>query len=262
MRITSWNINSVRLRLPHLEKLVANYQPDIICLQETKVHDDQFPLEQIQNLGYENIYYSGSKSYNGVAIISKIKLKNIQKLQFANKDEPRHISAELPCGTEIHNLYVPAGGDEPDIAINPKFAHKLQFCDDITNYFSKQKGKKLIILGDLNIAPHPNDVWSHRQLLNVVSHTPIEVEKLENLQASLSFIDTHRKYTDYDQKLYSWWSYRSKDWRTNDRGRRLDHIWVTPNLNEQLTNAFIAKDVRSWEQPSDHVPIFIDISVI
>jgi exodeoxyribonuclease-3 len=117
----------------------------------------------------------------------------------------------------------------------------------------------MILLGDLNIAPLEHDVWSHKQLLKEVSHTPIEVEKLGKLQQSLDWCDTHREFVDKSEKLYSWWSYRNRDWRKSNRGRRLDHIWVTPNLQEQVNKAWIMKDARDWHLPSDHVPVIIEI---
>ncbi len=118
--------------------------------------------------------------------------------------------------------------------LNNKFDHKLKFVDWMTDYFAAQKDKKIIILGDMNIAPLEHDVWSHKQLLKIVSHTPIEVEKMTRLQDSLNFVDTHRHFVDAKQKLYSWWSYRGLDPLTSNKGRRLDHIWATPNLKDQI----------------------------
>ncbi|MES2677975.1 MAG: exodeoxyribonuclease III [Pseudomonadota bacterium] len=261
MKIISWNINSLRLRLPLLEKVVAAHNPDIICLQETKVQDADFPLLAVQNLGFKFIEFAGEKSYNGVAILSKLPLENIKKYNILDFGHKRHIAATLPNGEILHNFYVPAGGDIPDVKLNDKFDFKLKFVDWMSEYFAKnyRNNQKIIMVGDMNIAPLANDVWSHKQLLGVVSHTPIEVEKMANLQASLNWIDTHRMFVSDAEKLYSWWSYRGLDPFKSNRGRRLDHIWITPNLQKNLQKAEIFKEFRIATQPSDHVPISIEI---
>jgi exodeoxyribonuclease-3 len=236
--------------------------PDIICLQEIKVEDYLFPSLELISMGYEFLEFSGEKSYNGVAILSRFPLLNINKIDVVSYGHKRHISAEIKTtfgNIELHNFYVPAGGDIADPNLNEKFAHKLKFIDWMANYFQEQSplNKKIIILGDFNIAPLEHDVWSHKQLLDVVSHTPIEVEKLNKIKNSLNFIDTHRKHVSHDQKLYSWWSYRAIDPIKSNRGRRLDHIWITPNLGEYLESSKIYRDFRLENQPSDHVPIEI-----
>lgn len=263
MRIATWNINSVRLRLQHLQTLTELARPDVICLQETKVCDADFPFDAIRAFGYPYIEICGEKSYNGVAILSRISLTNCARLHMAGPEHCRHISAMLPDGIEIHNFYVPAGGDEPDVAINPKFAHKLDYMDAIAAWFraNRKPSDNIIVVGDLNIAPLEHDVWSHKQLLKIVSHTPIEVEKMGHLHRSLDFIDVCRLHVKETEKLYSWWSYRNKDWRTSDRGRRLDHILVSPALKGAVRASNILKDARDWEQPSDHVPVIADLDL-
>lgn len=263
MKIISWNINSLRLRLPLLKKFVDNYHPDIICLQETKVSNEDFPLIDVSSLGFDFVEFDGEKSYNGVAIFSKYPINKIEKIDILNYGHKRHIFSQIktPLGAiNLHNFYVPAGGDIPDVVLNDKFDHKLKFIDWMAQYFLKNSQQKTIILGDFNIAPDPEDVWSHKQLLKVVSHTPIEVEKLKNLQKSLNFVDAHRFLADKDLKLYSWWSYRAKDPLQSNRGRRLDHIWITQDLKSYLKNAKIYRDFRIELGPSDHVPIEITIS--
>ncbi len=282
MKIVSWNINSLRLRLPLLKKFVAQNAPDVVCLQEIKVQDEDFPLLEVKALGFEFVEFFGEKTYNGVAILSKFPLTKIEKIDVLNYGHRRHISAALSTKIGevfLHNFYVPAGGDIPDAALNDKFDHKLKFVDWMSDYFARQGAnesetgspylggssgrvsaamgvqKKIILVGDLNIAPLEHDVWSHKQLLKIVSHTPIEVEKIENLRRSLGWIDTHRNFVDESQKLYSWWSYRAKDPLGADKGRRLDHIWATPNLKNQIKSMKIYKDFRAENQPSDHVPI-------
>lgn len=262
LRIASWNINSVRIRQGLLKRLIDETAPDILCLQETKVEDASFPLEDLKSLGFPHISFSGQKSYNGVAILSKLPLNQVSCMTMAEIDHKRHICATLPDGTELHNFYIPAGGDVPDPATNPSFAHKLKFVEDMTHWArQREKGRKTIILGDFNIAPLPHDVWSHKQLLKIVSHTPAEVEQLDALKESLDWCDVARHFVTPEEKLYSWWSYRNRDWRKSDRGRRLDHIWVTPSLKPALQSFRILKDARDWESPSDHVPVMVDIAL-
>lgn len=261
MRIATWNINSVRLRLGLVQRFSTEEQPDILCLQETKTPDEHFPREAFAKLGYTHQHIHGMKSYNGVAILSRLPLEALSIERWQGKDDCRHIHARVN-GVELHCLYVPAGGDIPDPALNDKFAHKLGFLDDVTRWWHKSADKKAkkILVGDLNIAPLEHDVWSHKQLRDVVSHTPIEVEKLGALQKAHAWHDAVRHFVPENEKLYSWWSYRAADWQASNRGRRLDHIWVTPPLVPHLKQASILRDARGWEpKPSDHVPVLVDV---
>lgn len=263
MRIATWNINSIRIRESLIAQFIATHRPDVLCLQETKVEDGHFPHELVQRLGYKHCVFTGEKSYNGVAILSKMPLKLHATYDMIKNGHKRHIAAELPDGTIIHNFYVPAGGDIPDPELNNKFREKLDFVAAMTDW-SKQEVKKkhrMIAVGDFNIAPLDNDVWSHKQMLKIVSHTPVEIDALNELQRqSGGWVDAMRTLVPHDQKLYSWWSYRNRDWAASDRGRRLDHIWLTPSLKESLKHGFIVKEARGFEGPSDHVPVVIDLA--
>ncbi|MFZ9180638.1 MAG: exodeoxyribonuclease III [Rickettsiales bacterium] len=262
MLIASWNINSLRLRIGLLKKLIDRCSPDIICLQETKVQNQEFPLLEVRALGYDFIGFDGEKSYNGVAILSKFPLNKITIIDVLNYRQKRHIFAEIQTeigNINLHNFYIPAGGDIPDAKLNEKFDHKLKFLDFMAEYFLQNRQKNTVILGDFNIAPSPYDVWSHQQLINVVSHTEIEVRKLNYLQQTLNFIDCHRHFAKPDEKIYSWWSYRALDPIKSNRGRRLDHIWITPDLGKNLQSAEILSDFRTENSPSDHVPILINL---
>jgi len=261
MRIATWNINSVRLRIAHVLRFIKEQNIDVMCLQETKTQDDYFPSDDFLKIGMAFQYFRGEKSYNGVAILSKFKFEENGYINWCNKDDSRHISVKLGEHLELHNFYVPAGGDEPDIKSNPKFLHKIEFLNEVKSYFIKNKKTQKILVGDLNIAPLENDVWSHKQLLNVVSHTPIETETLLDIISSGEWVDVMREITPHDQKLYSWWSYRNRNWEISNRGRRLDHIWVSKKLFPQVKSGVIYKETRSWERPSDHVPIVIDIDI-
>ncbi len=260
MRLVTWNINSVRLRLPLLIKLIDNLHPDVICLQETKTIDDLFPRDPLQALGY-TAHIHGMKGYNGVAILSRRPLEDPQIHHRAGRMDCRHISARV-SGIHLHCLYIPAGGDIPDPALNDKFLHKLNLIDDVTRWFpaTHTRSDNVIVCGDFNVAPLEHDVWSHKQLLDVVSHTPIEVEKLAQFQDSLGWIDVARTFVPGNEKCYTWWSYRNRDWRASNRGRRLDHMWVTPPLKPRLGSHDILVDARDWDSPSDHVPVIVEIN--
>ncbi|MEO0879498.1 MAG: exodeoxyribonuclease III [Pseudomonadota bacterium] len=268
MKIATWNINSVRLRIDHVTRFLKEENPEALCLQETKCRDDQFPVKAFKAAGYDHLAISGQAGYHGVAIAARVPLKNITRKSFCGKDDTRHISAVLPGGIELHNFYVPAGGDEPDPAINEKFDHKLNFLREMRTWFSALGGprKKRVLVGDLNVAPHENDVWSHKQLLKVVSHTPVEVDLLNALRDEADWTDVARARVGDDQKLYSWWSYRARDWRASNRGRRLDHIWVSPALKKSAlaregASLAIHDQARGWEKPSDHAPVSMTMAL-
>lgn len=260
--LATWNINSVRLRLPLVLDFLAGHQPDILCLQEIKCANDQFPAKEFAAAGYVHQAVHGQKGYHGVATVSRLPLSEIQTRPFCGIPDSRHVSARLDLGygpVTVHNFYIPAGGDEPDPDINPKFRHKLDFLAELRDWFDeRQFARGHLIAGDFNIAPHESDVWSHKQLLKVVSHTPIETETLDDLLARRPWIDLVRKNISYDEKLYSWWSYRAKDWDAADKGRRLDHIWSTPDIAERASHAQIIRSYRgAGEKPSDHVPVLV-----
>lgn len=264
LRIATWNINSLRLRLPLLRELISALDPDVICLQETKVPDALFPADAPGALGYPFVAIRGMKGYNGVAVLSRIPFEVLNDApDWCSKGDCRHLAVllDLPGGpAELHNFYVPAGGDIPDRALNPKFAHKLDFVREATFWFTaRTKLDRAILVGDLNIAPLETDVWSHRQLLKVVSHTPPETAGLNAWQKT-GFTDAVRHFVPAEEKHFTWWSYRNQDWRASDRGRRLDHIWVTPDMTGNLRRQITLKEARDWPQTSDHVPVCVELA--
>ena len=258
--VATWNINSVRLRIGLVTRLLEHWQPDVLCLQETKCPQGQFPSGPLRDIGYEHIAEFGQSGYHGVAIVSRLPILVSESRAFCGKEDCRHIQATVDAGAKvtIHNLYVPAGGDEADPAINEKFDHKLKFIAELEHWFAKgslPKGHHGVVVGDLNVAPLEDDVWNHKQLLKIVSHTPVETDGLKRVQAAGAWVDVLRKHVPVPEKLYTWWSYRAKDWLAANRGRRLDHIWATEGLAAMSQSIEVLKDARSWTQPSDHVPV-------
>jgi len=258
--LATWNINSVRLREDIVLRLLREEAPDVLCLQECKSPVDKIPLEGFQALGYTHMVARGQKGYNGVAIFSKIPMVEVAAHDYAELGHARHVAGKLENGVTIHNYYVPAGGDKPDRTINEKFGQKLDYLRDMQAGFTADKPERAILVGDLNIAPREDDVWDHKKLLKVVSHTPIEVEALAAVQAAGDWVDVTRADIP-EGKLYSWWSYRSPDWDTADKGRRLDHVWATPDIAGSASGSRVVRAVRGWEKPSDHAPVFATFDV-
>jgi len=264
VRIATWNINSIRHRIGLVTRFLKEHQPDVLALQETKVENALFPSEGLRKLGYVHQAINGQKAYHGVAILSRIPFRNTEVIDFCREGHARHVSVTLENGVELHDFYVPAGADVPDPVKNPKFAHKLDFMREMEKRFAKRKGRadeRVVIVGDFNVAPFEHDVWSHKQLLDVVSHTPVETDLLGQVKAAFDWTDVTREFVPHDQKSYSWWSYRAIDWEASNRGRRLDHIWVSQALKSGLKSHAIISKMRGWRKASDHVPVIVDIEI-
>ncbi len=263
LTIATWNINSLRKRLAQVERLAEACAPDVLCLQETKVEDSAFPRCELADLGYPHQAFAGQRGYNGVAILSRRPLNDINHHKHCGRDDARHISATVTDANSstinIHSLYVPAGGQIPDVALNPKFSHKLKFVDAIADFFAGHYGYNdtAVLAGDFNIAPLPTDVWDHSRLARMVTHTQIEIAALERMKRALYFIDALREVVPDDDPVFTWWSYRAADWQAANKGRRLDHIWVTPALKERIAGVDVLTDVRHWQPASDHVPVVL-----
>ena len=271
LTVATWNINSVRLRIANVQRFLKLRKPDVLCLQETKCPDELFPHKPFEKLGYTHRLVQGMKGYNGVAILSKVPFTAVNVHDRCGKEDCRHIEVALDIGGDpilLDNLYIPAGGDVPDPALNDKFAHKLDFYREMAQWFANRKpragaarGQRRIAVGDLNVAPLEHDVWNHKQLLKIVSHTPIEVELFGKMIAAMDWIDVPRRFVPEGEKLYSWWSYRNNDWRVSNRGRRLDHILASPALSGAIRSHHIDTELRDWEFPSDHVPVLATFDV-
>ncbi len=264
LRLATWNVNSVRRRAEHVSRFIAEAAPDVLCLQEIKCREGEFPAAVFVDAGLPHLRVAGQRGWHGVAIASRLAIEDAPALAVCREGHARAVSARI-AGVEVHNLYVPAGGDVPDRAANPKFDHKLDFYEKLTAEMARRDpAAPLAIVGDLNVAPGENDVWNHRTMSRVVSHTPAEVAAMAALKASLGFLDLAREMIPEPVKLASWWSYRAADFRVSNRGLRLDHIWVTPGLRDAAFRLGAAAcrihaDVRAWDGPSDHAPVSADL---
>jgi exodeoxyribonuclease III len=264
LRLVTWNVNSVRLRAEHIARFVREAAPDVLCLQEIKCREGEFPSAVFAEAGLPHLRIAGQKGWHGVAIASRLPIEDAPALDVCREGHARAVGAKV-AGVEVQNFYVPAGGEAADRTINPKFDHKLDFYERLTAQMKRRDpAAPLAIVGDLNVAPGENDVWNHKFMSRVVSHTPIEIEAMAALQGSLGFIDLAREMIPEPVKLASWWSHRAQDFRKSARGLRLDHIWVTPGLRDAAFRLGAAAcrihdDVRAWERPSDHAPVSADL---
>lgn len=258
MKIASWNVNSLNVRWPHVERWCSEARPDVLSLQETKLPDEKFPHEAVRALGYECVF-SGQKSYNGVAILSREPLRDIVTDVDGLDDPARRILAatvgEGDRALRVVNLYVVNGqsvGSE-------KYAHKLHWLAHVREFLRRELAahSRLVVMGDFNIAPEDRDVhdpeaW-HEQVL---CSTP-EREALRGIM-ELGFADSFRAFSTEDGH-YSWWDYRQGAFRRN-LGLRIDLILVSAGLRNELKSAGIDRTPRTWERPSDHVPVTIEIA--
>lgn len=261
--VATWNINSVRLRMPQVERFLREHAPDVLCLQEIKTIEALFPHAAFDALGYTHRAVHGQKGYHGVATVSRVPLRELTRNDWQDNGEARHVGVELlgpGQGLLIENVYVPAGGDIPDRTHNRKFGQKLDFLERMTRW-ADTIDRPTLITGDFNIAPLESDVWNHKSLLKVVSHTPLEVATLARFQDAHGWVDLGRQHIAAPQRYYSWWSYRAADWRAGDRGRRLDHMWASPQLAPQTRGHRVIEETRDWVQCSDHVPLITQIEL-
>jgi exodeoxyribonuclease-3 len=266
LRLATWNVNSVRLRAEQVARFVTEAAPDVVCMQEIKCQTGEFPTQAFIDMGLPHLKISGQKGWHGVAIASRLPIEDAPALDLCKNGHARCVSGVI-AGVEIQNFYIPAGGDVPDRELNAKFDHKLDFYERLTAEMARRDPKApLAVVGDLNVAPGEHDVWNHRYMSKVVSHTPIELEAMAALMAAGRFTDIVREAIPHPEKLFSWWSYRAADFRMSNRGLRLDHILISPGLREAAlrtgkASSRVHDDVREWERPSDHAPVTADFGL-
>lgn len=251
LRVATYNVNSVRARLPVLGPWLDRARPDIVCLQETKVVDEAFPADAFRALGYRSVF-RGQKSYNGVAILST---KEPSDVRFGLEDEGPQDETRLAAASfgKIHvvNTYVPQGRDVDD----PMFAYKLAWLARLRRYVERRFTPRALVVwaGDFNIAPEPIDVHDPKRLLGHVCFHPDAHRALAEVKA-WGFVDVFRKHVP-DPGQYTFFDYRVKDSVARGLGWRVDHVWATEPLAEKSTAAWIDLDPRTGETPSDHTPL-------
>ena len=264
MLIATWNVNSVRTRLSQIINWINQVNPDVLCLQETKVIDNDFPIKPFEELGYEVIAF-GQKSYNGVAIISKIAPENVNKgfsgyLENQNdinkfEDQKRLITADIN-GIKIINVYVPNGS-----ALNSeKFDYKINWLNCLSSFLDKQekKGELICLLGDFNIAPSNKDIHDPQRYAGGIMASEIERNVLKNVLKE-RLIDSFRVY-EKNTGHWSWWDYRNNGYELN-KGWRIDHIYISKTLTSKLKSCVIDSNPRGNLQPSDHAPVMINLDL-
>ncbi len=264
MLIATWNVNSVRTRLSQICDWIKNVNPDILCLQETKVVDGSFPILPFEELGYE-VIFNGQKSYNGVAIISKFQIENVIK-GFTNEDrynnnylkineQKRLISADIN-GLKIINVYVPNGSSID----SDKFDYKINWLSHLSSFLDEQLKEDDLVcfLGDFNIAPLDIDIHSPQKYKGGIMASKIEREALNNVIKG-RFIDSFRIF-EKNTGHWSWWDYRNNAYELN-KGWRIDHIYISKNLSSKLKSCVIERSQRENIQPSDHAPVLINLEI-
>ncbi|TAN02672.1 MAG: exodeoxyribonuclease III [Rhodanobacteraceae bacterium] len=254
MRIASWNVNSLNVRLPHVEQWCRDTQPDVLALQETKLADDKFPREAIEAQGY-HVAYSGQKTYNGVAILAREPLQNVVAGVPGFDDPQRRVLAASVGGVRIVDLYVVNGqsvGSE-------KYAWKLEWLAAVTEYLrgELQRHGKVVVLGDFNIAPDDRDVHDPEAWRDQILCSEPERAALRGI-LDLGFADSFRAFTE-DAGHFSWWDYRQGGFRRG-LGLRIDLILASEALRARMSAASIDRTPRTWERPSDHAPVLLELA--
>lgn len=256
MKIATWNVNSINIRLEQLLEWLEATKTDVVCLQETKSVDENFPVQPIIDAGY-HVAFTGQKSYNGVAIVSRHEIDDVQK-NFPDDDDeaPKRLIAATIKGIRIVNTYIPNGTELG----TDKFTFKLDWLQRLRRFFDDtcDKNKDVLLCGDFNVAPDELDVWSVPAWEGKLHFTKTERAAIHYVK-QWGFVDVFRKLHP-EAKEFSWWNYREGAWQRN-QGLRIDHIWTSHTLAEKCTGCWIDKDPRSNEKPSDHTPVVAEFAL-
>ena len=256
MIIATWNVNSIAVRLPQVLAWIEANRPDAVCLQETKCTDDKFPVAEFQNAGYDAAFI-GQKSYNGVAIVARHPIKNVQR-NFPDDGEeaPKRLIAATVNNIRIVNTYIPNGTE----LLSDAFKFKLDWLQRLRRFFDAtcDKTADVLLCGDFNVAPDERDVYDVRTWEGKLHFSRPERAALEHIR-KWGFVDAFRLFQN-DGGHYSWWNYREGAF-FKDQGLRIDHIWISPNLAARCLRCWIDKEPRAWERPSDHTPVVAEFGV-
>jgi len=249
MKIATWNVNSLKVRLPHLLKWLETSPVDVLCLQETKLTDDKFPIAEINSAGYQ-VVYTGQKTYNGVAILSKFPITDVVKNNPRFEDEQQRIIAATIEGVRFVCAYIPNG----QAVDSDKYVYKLAWLKALHEWLAAEMRAhpQLALLGDYNIAPEDRDVHDPAEWEGKIHFSDKEKAAMTAL-VDLGMVDAFRMF-EQPEKQYSWWDYRMMAFRRN-RGLRIDHILLSTELAKRCTACVIDREPRKWEQPSDHTPV-------
>ncbi len=254
MKVVSWNVNSLNVRLPHLQEWMADVKPDVVCLQETKMDDPKFPEELIRFSGYE-VVFSGQKAYNGVAIISRKPAQDVLMDIPGLEDPQRRVLAATIDGIRIINLYVPNGQEVG----SEKYAYKLDWLAKLHTWLKQetQKYERMVVVGDFNIAPDNRDVWNPDAWVGRILCSDAERQALRNIQ-DLGFIDLFRRF-EQPENAFSWWDYRGNMFGAN-KGLRIDLVLTTDPMTKSAMSCVVDNTPRAWARPSDHAPVVAEFS--
>ena len=256
MKIASWNVNSLKVRLPHLTQWLAEAQPDVVALQETKLEDTKFPLDELAAAGYHAVY-TGQKTYNGVAILAREQPRDVVT-DIAGLDDPqqRRIIAASIGDLRVIDLYVVNGKEVGD----EKYAYKLDWLAKVRDFIADElrRHPRLVVLGDFNICPDDRDVYDPVAWGDAILCSPPERAGLQAITA-LGLHDSFRLFESAGEH-YSWWDYRQAAFRRN-MGLRIDLILISDALKSVAKSAAIDRTPRRWERPSDHTPVTLELQI-
>lgn len=256
MKVATWNVNSIAIRLEAVLKWIKDTDTDVVCLQETKCVDEKFPLSEIEDFGY-HAAFMGQKSYNGVAILSRYAIEDVQKNFHDDElDSPKRLIAATINGVRIVNTYIPNGTE----LWTDKFTFKLDWLQRLRKMFDAtcDKNGNVLLCGDFNVAPDETDVWSVKQWEGKLHFSKPERAAIHHVK-QWGFVDVFRKING-DVQEFSWWNYREGAFPKN-HGLRIDHIWTSENLAEKCVGCWIDKEPRTWERPSDHTPVVAEFNL-
>ena len=256
MKIATWNVNSINVRMPQLLGWLAAADPDVVCIQETKTVDENFPAAALKDAGYESAFI-GQKSYNGVAIISKFPIEDVQKNFFDdNDDSQRRMIAATVAGIRIVDTYIPNGSE----LWSDKFKFKLDWLQRLRAFFDEtcDAGGDVILCGDFNVAIEDADIWDPVSMAGKLHFSKPERAAIHNVK-QWGFTDLYRQMNGNVQE-FSWWDYRAGAWQRN-HGLRIDHLWASESLAAKCTGCWIDKSTRALTLPSDHAPVIAEFQV-